>query len=161
MSNQQEEPQSAGAGCIFWLVVILIWLFVTYPWLLIFPLVFVVLVIMGDHQEKALRRAPPQVLRYRTGVRRHFRQICRAMGLSVLPRDKRVLGDRVPLRAPDAVIDRCHIPLAIPGGAEEDVSDAVGGPAHRDHEAKSPAQGQPSQPQISRTTPPSALIGSI
>ena len=60
MSKQQDESQGAGAGCIFWLVVILIWLFVTYPWLLIFPLVFVVLIIMGHHQEKALRRAPRQ-----------------------------------------------------------------------------------------------------
>jgi hypothetical protein len=62
MSNQQDESQSAGAGCIFWLVVGLIWLFVTYPWLLVFPLVFVVLVIIGHHSEKAQRRTPPQAV---------------------------------------------------------------------------------------------------
>jgi len=62
MPNKQEESESLGAGCVFWLLAILVWLVVTYPWLLLFPIAFLLFVILPNRPKKVRRRPPPQTV---------------------------------------------------------------------------------------------------
>jgi hypothetical protein len=64
MSSKQEESESLGAGCVFWLLLIPVWLVVTYPWLLLLPiaLLLCVCVILGNRAKKVRRLHPPQTV---------------------------------------------------------------------------------------------------
>lgn len=62
MSNKQEESESLGAGCVFWLLLIPIWLVVTYPWLLLLPIALLLFVILGNRPKEVGRRPAPQTV---------------------------------------------------------------------------------------------------
>ncbi|MBT2513393.1 hypothetical protein [Arthrobacter sp. ISL-30] len=62
MSNKQEESESLGAGCVFWLLLIPVWLVVTYPWLLLLPIALLLFVILGNRPKKVRRLHPPQTV---------------------------------------------------------------------------------------------------
>jgi hypothetical protein len=60
MSKKQEKSEGLGAGCLFWFLAILVWLVVTYPWLLLFPIAFLLLVVLGNRRKKVRRRPAPR-----------------------------------------------------------------------------------------------------
>ncbi|WP_458111866.1 hypothetical protein M1D88_16630 [Arthrobacter sp. R1-13] len=60
MSKKQEEPEGLGAGCVFFFLAILVSLVVTYPWLLLLPLTFFLIVILGNRPKKVRYLPPPR-----------------------------------------------------------------------------------------------------
>ena len=62
MSKKQEESESMGAGGVVFFLAILVWLVVTYPWLLLFPLAFLLLVILGSRPKKVRSQPPPRTV---------------------------------------------------------------------------------------------------
>jgi hypothetical protein len=62
MSKKQEASGGLGAGCLFWFLAILVWLVITYPWLLLLPVAFWLLVILGNRPNKVRRQPPPRAV---------------------------------------------------------------------------------------------------
>ncbi|MGX9899948.1 hypothetical protein ACW0JT_08550 [Arthrobacter sp. SA17] len=60
MSKKQKEPEGLGAGCVFFFLAILVSLVVTYPWLLLLPLTFFLVVILGNRPKKVRYLPPPR-----------------------------------------------------------------------------------------------------
>lgn len=62
MSKKQEESEGLGAGAVIFFLAVLVWLVVTYPWLLLFPIAFWFFFIRPNRPEKVRRRPPPQTV---------------------------------------------------------------------------------------------------
>lgn len=62
MPSKQEDSESLGAGCVFWLLAILVWLVVTYPWLLLFPIALWLCIILPNRPKKVHPRPPQQTV---------------------------------------------------------------------------------------------------
>ena len=58
MSKKQAESEGMGAGGVVFFLAVLVWLVVTYPWLLLFPIAFWLLFIRPNRPEKVRRRPP-------------------------------------------------------------------------------------------------------
>jgi hypothetical protein len=59
MSKKQAESAGMGAGGVVFFLAVLVWLVVTYPWLLLLPIAFWLLFIRPNRPEKVRRRLPP------------------------------------------------------------------------------------------------------
>lgn len=60
MGRKQEGSEGLGAGAVFFFLAVLVWLVVTYPWLLLFPVAFWLCFVRPRRPEKVGRRTPPQ-----------------------------------------------------------------------------------------------------
>lgn len=61
MPEVQKASNRSGAA-VFWLVAILIWLVVTHPWLLLFPIVFWLCIILPNRPKQVRSRPRPQAI---------------------------------------------------------------------------------------------------
>jgi hypothetical protein len=59
MRKKQAESAGMGAGGVVFFLAVLVWLVVTYPWLLLLPTAFWLLFIRPHRPEKVRRRLPP------------------------------------------------------------------------------------------------------
>ena len=60
MPSKQEGSDGLGAGCVFWLLAIVVWLVVSNPWVLLIPIAIWLCIFLSTRPKKVHSRPPRQ-----------------------------------------------------------------------------------------------------
>ena len=60
MPSEQGGSDGLGAGCVFWLLAIVVWLVVSNPWVLLIPIAIWLCIFLSTRPKKVHRRPPRQ-----------------------------------------------------------------------------------------------------
>lgn len=60
MPSKQGGSDGLGAGCVFWLLAIVVWLVVTHPWVVLIPIAIWLCIFLSTRPKKVRSRPPRQ-----------------------------------------------------------------------------------------------------